>query len=145
MKAKKKTVSKAKKQKKPFNTIRQPGAKYKATKAEILKRVTDIANMLLQSREQDIVPYCSSLKLTDRQARKYKNSAHKKIQKIKEKDIDKNINIALLQLDELYQISENNKERLDVIKERAKLLGLYPDKGTGESQVTIKLIDVETI
>lgn len=132
--------------KKIQNTKRKKGAKYKATKETVEKRINKITELILSNKESDIVNYCERyFKISRTQSFKYKDAAYKRLNKIHNKSIEKNSSQTLSQLDKLYQEAETVTEKINILKEKAKITGIYAESKVQHSGEINYILDTKDI
>jgi len=132
-----------KSKKKIATNNRRPGQKYKSTRLEVERRIQLILDLYFQGK--DIVPNSSGLDITDRQLRKYKAAALKRLQRANVKDIEQKKLIAIQRREKLLHKCNDKdvRSKLVILQDIAKLEGLYVDKVESENKQRITLYTSE--
>lgn len=112
---------------------------------EILKN--EVALMRIKGKSTHfILDYLCKTPLSRKVAYEILKEGQKQIVEIQLKDLEEAISDSLAKLEDLYMTSENNKTKLEVLKEYNKLKGMYVEKidvtsgGDKLSAITFEII-----
>lgn len=110
----------------------------------VIELVLKNPNYYLQSkRTESLVEMVKNqLKVEDRQAKDYIKEAKKLIKKITTDNLVEAKKKAIMDREALLLEANTVKDKLEVLKDRDDLKGLYTNKSTEKSEVTVKNIDM---